>query len=72
MSGNLHLKTRTPTDKDLRENPGIGSSKGTVRAGELLDEDDALDGNNTFEGDVDNDTTPQGGIDPRRTGRTNK
>lgn len=61
-----HPKTKKPTDKDLKENPGIGSSPGTGRYG------DRLDGDNTFEGDVENDTTPQGGVDPDRRGRTNK
>lgn len=64
---NLHRKTSRPTDKDLRENPGIGTSKGTSKAG-----DEALDGDNTFEGDVENDVTRQGGVDPRQTGRTNR
>lgn len=67
-----HPKTRTPSDKDLKENPGIGTSRGTIGGGDLLDEDGALDGENTFEGDVENDVTPEGGVDPRQTGRTNK
>ncbi len=67
-----HPKTRRPSDKDLTENPGIGTSKGTTGAGDILDENDGLDGDNTFEGDVENDVTPQGGIDPNQTGRTNK
>jgi hypothetical protein len=69
---NQHPKTERPTDKDLQRNPGIGSSKGTAESGEMLEENDALDGNNTFEGDVENDVTPQGGIDPNQTGRSNK
>ena len=31
-----------------------------------------LEGDNTFEGDVKNDTTAQGGVDPNQRGRTNK
>jgi hypothetical protein len=69
---NQHPKTHKPTDKDLRENPGIGTSKGTIKSGEILDDDESLDGDNTFEGDVENDVTPQGGVDPDQTGRTNK
>jgi hypothetical protein len=69
---NRHRKTHQPTDKDLRENPGIGTSKGTIKGGEILDEDESLDGDNTFEGDVENDVTRQGGVDPNQTGRTNK
>jgi len=68
---NLHPKTKRPSDKDLRQNPGIGTSKGTIKGGDLLDEE-PLDGDNTFEGDVENDVTPQGGVDPGQTGRTNK
>ena len=47
-----HFKTKRPTDKDLKENPGIGSSKGTTDGGELLEDNGGLDGDNTFEGDV--------------------
>lgn len=67
-----HPKTSRPTDKDLKENPGIGASKGTIKGGEILDDDESLDGDNTFEGDVENDVTRQGGINPDQTGRTNK
>lgn len=69
---NRHRKTHRPTDKDLQKNPGIGTSKGTIKGGEILDEDESLDGDNTFEGDVENDVTRQGGVDPNQTGRTNK
>jgi hypothetical protein len=64
MSGNKQPKPAKPSDADLRGNPGIGSSKGASK-------DDLLDGDNTFEGDVLNDTTPSGGVDPKQTGRTN-
>lgn len=69
---NRHRKTQRPTDKDLQKNPGIGTSKGTIKGGEILDEDESLDGDNTFEGDVENDVTRQGGVDPNQTRRTNK
>ena len=69
---NQHPKTKRPTDKDLKENPGIGASKGMIKGGEILDEDERLDGDNTFEGDVENDVTPQGAVNPNQTGRTNK
>lgn len=61
-----HPKTDQPTDKDLKDDPGIGRSKGVDR------DDPEIGGDNTFEGDVLNDTTPQGGIDPNQRGRTNK
>ncbi|ESY87528.1 MULTISPECIES: hypothetical protein [Mesorhizobium] len=72
MSSNIHPKTAKPTNKDLKQNPGIGASRGTIKGGNLLDEDEELDGENTFKGDVDNGTTPQGGVNPRQTGRTNR
>jgi hypothetical protein len=31
-----------------------------------------LDGGSTFEGDVENETTREGGVDPNKTGRRNK
>jgi len=71
MGTSKHNKTRpgeAPRD-DLEDNPGIGMSKGTV-AGKA--DPDLIEGDNTFEGDVENDTTPQGGVDPRQVGRTNK
>jgi len=69
---NLHPKTKQPSDKDLKQNPGIGTSKGMIKAGDLLDDNEMLDGDNTFQGDVENDTNAQGGIDPDQMGRTNK
>jgi len=61
------LDSQGSVDRDLASNPGIGASPGTEQA-----TDDALDGMNTFEGDVLNDTTPTGGVDPNQRGRTNK
>ncbi|WP_083988742.1 DUF2934 domain-containing protein [Devosia geojensis] len=53
-------------DRDLDSNPGIGQSPG-------LDRDaNPMAGENTVEGDVMNDTTRAGGIDPNQRGRTNK
>ncbi|MBM2710031.1 hypothetical protein JQK88_02035 [Mesorhizobium caraganae] len=57
-----------PSDADLANNPGIGTSKGTIKEGDELD----LEGENTIEGDVENDTTTAGGINPRQKMRTNK
>jgi hypothetical protein len=55
---------------DLDRNPGIGTSKGSFsRTG--ADPQD-LEADNTVEGDVMNDTTPQGGVDPNQQGRTNR
>jgi hypothetical protein len=58
-----HPKLDHPTDADLVRNPGIGSSKGVTMAQASLDDLGALEGENTFEGDVENDTNAQGGID---------
>lgn len=63
---NKHLKTETPTDADLKGNPGIGQSKGMT--GHDF-EDIAVD--STVEGDVGNETGPDGGIDPNHRGRGN-
>lgn len=68
MTTGKHPKTKTPSDADLRNNPGIGTSRGTIRQG---DETDPA-GENTFEGDVESDATVGGGVNPRQTGRTNK
>jgi hypothetical protein len=71
MSANKHFRRR-PSDlprDDLVDNPGIGQSKGAV-AGKA--DPDLIKGESTVEGDVENDTTPQGGVDPRQIGRTNR
>ncbi len=48
---------------DLERNPGIGSSKGLfARAGGQ--DEDLIEGDNTFEGDTDNDGGNAGGINP--------
>jgi hypothetical protein len=54
---------------DLDENPGIGQSKGLFgRAGGR--DADLIEGDNTVEGDTENDAGLAGGINPGR-GRTN-
>jgi hypothetical protein len=67
-----HAKTNIAAhakDRDLKGNPGIGASKGAWSTGE---DPRSIAGDSTVEGDVANDTTPQGGVDPRQVGRTNK
>jgi hypothetical protein len=66
MTGKKHQKTKKPTDKDLKENPGIGQS-----AGLRSSQDTDLEGENTFEGDTDNNTDRWGGINPRDRQRSN-
>ena len=62
MTSDKHPKTPRPSDKDLVEDPGIVTPE----------DDDLLKGDNSVEGDVANDVNRQGGIDPRRVGRTNR
>ena len=57
-----HLK-REATDADLRRNPMIGGSKGTMIAGITTDNLQEFQGTNTIEGDAGNDTNAQGSID---------
>ena len=59
-----HVRTTRPTDADLKGNPMIGGSKGTTIAGP----GEGLDGDNTFDGDVENDVNAQGGIDKHDSG----
>lgn len=63
-----HPRTPIPSDKDLRENPGIGQSPG-IRSPEEVE---LLQGDNTVEGDIDNETNHAGGIDPRHRPRKNE
>ncbi len=58
-----HLKSRKTADADLRYNPMIGGSKGTTISGITADDLEELQGGSTIEGDIENDTNPQGGID---------
>ena len=57
-----HLKTKRPSDADLKRNPLIGGSKGVTRSHATPDELEDTQGTNTVEGDVENDTEAQGGI----------
>ncbi len=58
-----HQKLKQPTNIDLHRNPLIGGSKGTTMAHVTPDELEQFEGVNTFEGDIENDTNAQGGID---------
>lgn len=72
MSSSKHPKAEDQVAADLPDNlekdPGIGRSKGRF----AMTDEPPLDGESTFEGDVKNDTTREGGIDPGHQGRTNK
>jgi hypothetical protein len=58
-----HLKSSKPSDADLHRNPMIGGSKGATMAQVTADDLEEFAGENTIEGDVENDTNAQGGID---------
>src|SRR3954468_13058870 len=58
-----HLKSDKPSDVDLHRNPMIGASKGAAMAQVTPDDLEEFAGENTIEGDIENDTNPQGGID---------
>lgn len=56
-------------DQDLRQNPGIGQSKGAYAMGGDLDD---AESDNTVEGDVENDPDNVGRVPEGRLGRTNR
>jgi hypothetical protein len=58
-----HLKSKNTADADLKHNPMIGGSKGTTISGTTADDLEELQGGSTIEGDIENDTNRQGGID---------
>ncbi len=64
MSSSKHFRPDEQPVKlqdDLERNPGIGSSKGLfARAGGR--DEDLIEGDNTFEGDTDNDGGNAGGV----------
>ncbi len=65
-----HPKTTgSHVDSDLERNPGIGSTKGALATGE---DPRSIEGVSTTEGDVENETNRDGGVDPNHVGRTNK
>ena len=69
MSGSKHDKGQSPFTDDLERNPGIGQSGGTFATGE---DPTILEGDNTSEGDVENDADPRtGAINEDQLGRTN-
>ena len=68
MSSSKHDKGASPFTDDLERNPGIGQSGGTFATGE---DPTVLEGDNTSEGDVENDAGLGQGADPNQPGRTN-
>lgn len=68
MTSSKHEKGDSPFTDDLERDPGIGQSKGTTATG---DHPQTIKGENTLEGDVDNDPTPTGAVSERDLGHTN-
>ena len=60
---NKQPKLYTPTEKDLHDNPLIGASKGVTMAGASREDLEEVMGENTIEGDLENDVNAAGGID---------
>ena len=60
---NKQPKLYTPTEKDMRDNPLIGGSKGVTMAGASPEDLEDVLGENTIEGDLENDVNAAGGID---------
>lgn len=70
MNSNKHqVEPKDAPRDDLKDNPGIGESKGTFGEGVAPQ---ALEGDNTLEGDVMNDVTKTGAVDPNQRGRTSR
>lgn len=66
-----HQESRgeAPFTSDLERNPGIGQSRGSFATGE---DPELLEGENTVEGDVDNDANAQGGINENQRSRSSE
>jgi hypothetical protein len=65
-----HPKLNRPTNVDLVRNPLIGGSRGVSMAQATSDDLEELVGENTIEGDVDNDAGLGGGIDKKARARS--
>jgi hypothetical protein len=68
MTGSKYEKSDGLFTSDLDRNPGIGQSKGTFMTG---DDPQSIDGENTVEGDVENDSTANDGVPEEVRERTN-
>lgn len=62
-------KDKGPFPDDLERNPGIGQSKGSFMTGERPS---SIEGENTVEGDVENDSTVTDGVPQHDRERTNE
>ena len=62
MAGTKHDKGESPFTDDLQRSPGIGQSKGSFATGE---DPHSIEGENTVEGDSENDSTANDGVPER-------
>jgi hypothetical protein len=69
MSTNKELTREKVGADDLDRNPGIGQSKGSFMTGE---DPQAIEGENTGEGDAENDSTASDGVPEEERERTNR
>ena len=69
MTTSKHDKSQDegPFTNDLERNPGIGQSKGAFALGEKSED---VEGENTVEGDVENDPAADGSVPEGHLGRT--
>jgi hypothetical protein len=67
MTSTKHDKGESPFADDLQRNPGIGQSQGSVTTGESPL---SIEGENTVEGDVENDSTANDGVPEEERERT--
>jgi hypothetical protein len=75
MSTSKHPRSKAAPADETERSPGIKAGRGTTRAGGAThqhEDPEAIEGGSTVEGDVMNDTEPDGSIDPNRRGRTNR
>jgi hypothetical protein len=68
MTENQQRDRDIPSTDDHETDPAIGQSKGIGGREDL----ELIEGENTVEGDVENDSTFGGGVDPAQLGRTNR
>jgi hypothetical protein len=69
MTDTKHQKDKSPFPDDLERNPGIGQSKGSFMTGIPPEE---IEGENTVEGDAENDSTAGDGVPQEERERTNR
>ena len=69
MTAGKHDKGDSPFTSDLERNPGIGQSKSAFAMGSKPEE---MEGDNTVEGDVENDADATGAAREDQLGRTNR